>query len=133
MAYHKKTSLAIYKLSPDSVLNTLRPIPVDTTPLEMAVGRPIYVLGRGDGVHTIQPGYIVSAPDADGFFNHDCQTVPGNAGAPILDLATGRVIGVHWGASRPVKGGGPGIKRSVTTAVLDKYLGRAVGTVGEPD
>jgi endonuclease G, mitochondrial len=49
------------------------------------------------GLKRLQPGMILAAPDTERSFDHDASTLAGNAGSPVIDLASGRVIGVHWG------------------------------------
>jgi len=79
-------------------------------------GRKVYVIGypawdgrRNDpepmkrifaeiyNVKRLQPGEI--SGDALGAFEffHDCSTLGGNSGSPILDLETHRVLGLHFG------------------------------------
>lgn len=42
----------------------------------------------------LAPGFAVQiSPDA---LNHDCTTLGGNSGSPIIDLATGKVCGLHF-------------------------------------
>ena len=133
LAFDRATDFAIFRLAREPAVDTLRPLLFEQSGAG-TVGRAIYVLGNGIesvGVR-VQPGYIVSTTDKEGFFNHDCQTVPGNMGAPVIDLASGRVIGVHWGGSfRPEDG--PGVKRAVSAAVLDRVLKRALATSGGQD
>lgn len=42
----------------------------------------------------ISPGAIVSVAE-DRLLTHDCSTLSGNSGSPIVDLASGRVVGLH--------------------------------------
>lgn len=53
------------------------------------------VLGGVFGPKRLQPGELLEVlPDAHAF-RHDCFTTPGTAGAPVIDLASGLVIGLH--------------------------------------
>jgi hypothetical protein len=126
LAFDERTNIAVFRLASAIGLDRRRPLKISDTG-EMSPGRAIYALGfggtRGLGA---TPGYIVSMTDKDGFFNHDCQTTAGTSGAPIVDLASGVVIGIHWGATGNTAGGGPGIKRGVSSAVLASFVGRAL-------
>lgn len=68
-----------------------------------APGDPIYVIGYafgsafGGGWKHLLPGFILAAPDGLDVFDHDASTVAGCGGAPVIDAATGEVIGIHWG------------------------------------
>ncbi|CAM3226862.1 Trypsin-like peptidase domain [Paracoccus aminovorans] len=56
-----------------------------------------------------QPGYVgrlfcgkggIRPGSRRGYFLHDASTLPGYSGAPVFDLGTGRVLGVHvWGVA----------------------------------
>jgi Trypsin. len=51
-------------------------------------------------VKRIQPGIIRSIRTLYDFdFKHDCATLRGNSGSPIIDLQTGGVVGIHFAAS----------------------------------
>lgn len=82
-----------------------------STPYE---GRQVYVLGypahdpRNDpklidsvfgdvyGVKRLQPGRILAVSPTESILWHDCFTMGGNAGSPVVDLGTGEVIGLHY-------------------------------------
>lgn len=55
------------------------------------------VLGGLYGVKRVQPGQLLSLAPKGPIFQHDCFTLGGNGGSPVVDLATGRVIGIHYG------------------------------------
>lgn len=79
-----------------------------------AEGRPVYVAGYpfADtrvppdvqsrvfggvyGVKRLQPGRLLMVEGDDGALLHDCLTLAGNAGSPVVDLETGLVLGVHY-------------------------------------
>lgn len=95
------------------------PVP---TPLPVAADRPgtvvdrmVYVVGypgwdglRNDsahmreifadvyGVKRLQPGLITSWADGAHVLTHDCSTLGGNSGSPVMDLETHQVIGIHY-------------------------------------
>jgi V8-like Glu-specific endopeptidase len=48
------------------------------------------------GVKRLQPGKIKEIDQNDPLFTHDCSTLGGNSGSPIIDLETGLVIGLHY-------------------------------------
>jgi hypothetical protein len=53
------------------------------------------------GVKRLQPGRITSLRQLDGklLFGHDCSTLGGNSGSCVIDLETGRVLGLHIGGT----------------------------------
>jgi hypothetical protein len=86
----------------------LEEAPDGTTPLELYSQMPAELAGRkvllvsfaGDTKLTLQPGQALQmgeSPDAEraATLFHDCNSVPGSAGAPLIDIGTGYVIGVH--------------------------------------
>lgn len=55
------------------------------------------VFGEVFDVKRVMPGKLVAIDDDSGapIVMHDCSTLGGTGGAPLLDLASGKVIGVH--------------------------------------
>ena len=54
------------------------------------------------GVKRVQPGFVLAAVSGAGTtrqIRHDITTAPGNMGSPLFDIASGRVVGIHWGGS----------------------------------
>ncbi len=55
------------------------------------------------GVKRLQPGELQGAMQTGSFgkfvnaATHDCSTLGGNSGSAVIDLATGRVVGLHFG------------------------------------
>lgn len=47
------------------------------------------------GVKRLQPGQVLQVLPGTGSFLHDASTLGGNSGAPVVDLETGRVVGLH--------------------------------------
>lgn len=47
-------------------------------------------------VKRLQPGQVMQVLPETGTLLHDCSTLGGNSGSPVLDLATGRVVGLHY-------------------------------------
>lgn len=80
-------------------------------PMDSA-GLPELVLGLFDGVFRVKrasPGEVLST--RDGQFSHDCTTLSGNSGSPLLTLDGAQLAGVHTDGL---------------------YLGRNHATSGEP-
>ena len=48
-------------------------------------------------VKRLQPGEISGAAPASFELLHDCSTLGGNSGSPVVDLETHRVLGLHVG------------------------------------
>jgi len=55
------------------------------------------------GVKRLQPGYGMGLIEANSYgnavmaFGHDCSTLGGNSGSCVLEVKTGRVLGLHFG------------------------------------
>jgi len=50
------------------------------------------------GVKRLQPGQIqIDETKTDGRIAHDCTTLGGNSGSVVLDLETGKAVGLHFG------------------------------------
>jgi V8-like Glu-specific endopeptidase len=64
------------------------------------------------GVKRLQPGYLLSTDRGETKLFHDCFTIAGNGGSPVIDLESGKVIGLHFGGS-PATQSGPGEKYAV--------------------
>ncbi|HSU13799.1 serine protease [Longimicrobium sp.] len=48
----------------------------------------------GFGKKCLAPGQITGA--ADGVLHHDCSTLSGNSGSPVVSLSSGEVVGLHF-------------------------------------
>jgi hypothetical protein len=94
------------------------PLPVATVAPGAVRDRTVYVVGypawdgtRNDAEHMreifggvydvkrLQPGLVTSWPDGTYVLTHDCSTLGGNSGSPVIDLETHQVIGVHYGGA----------------------------------
>src|SRR5262249_53303550 len=53
------------------------------------------VMGDVYGVKRLQPGEILSVSLETYSVYHDCFTTGGSAGSPLIDLASGLVVGLH--------------------------------------
>lgn len=47
-------------------------------------------------VKRFQPG-IKTKQVSDQLFHHDCSTLKGNSGSPVIDIHTGKAVGLHFG------------------------------------
>jgi V8-like Glu-specific endopeptidase len=114
---HDTYDLALLRVAPQSGDGALpTPLSVAAAPPERLRGLPVYAIGypAWDGkrnepaamrrifldiynVKRLQPGEITSNGLAGAAFHHDCSTLGGNSGSPLLDLTTHRVIGLHFG------------------------------------
>lgn len=92
------------------------PLELMATSPDEAIGRPVYVVGypAWDGrrnepaamsriftdvynVKRLQPGVTTRTPKPETAFGHDCSTLGGNSGSPVIDLTTHHVMGLHFG------------------------------------
>ncbi len=48
-------------------------------------------------VKRLHPGEVMAV--AEHYFNHDCSTLGGNSGSPVIDFATGEAVGIHFAGS----------------------------------
>jgi hypothetical protein len=115
---HEDHDLALLRVEPASSEGQPLPDPLAvaaTEPPEL-YGRDVYVVGypaRDDrrnepeairrlfmdiyNVKRLQPGKAVAYSTQYSAIQHDCSTLGGNSGSPVVDLETNRVIGVHFG------------------------------------
>jgi len=56
-------------------------------------------------VKRLAPGLIYPSAAAEFIYQHDCSTWYGNSGSPILDLHSGKVVGIHYAGSKVEYGG----------------------------
>lgn len=91
----------------------LSPLPVDGDPSLVTPEREVYVVGYPTadslndpevmraifsniyGVKRLQPGALMGGLEGK-LFRHDCSTLGGNSGSCVVDLQSGRVIGLHF-------------------------------------
>ncbi len=48
-------------------------------------------------VKRLHPGEVITVGES--VFNHDCTTLGGNSGSPVIDFATGEAVGIHFAGS----------------------------------
>lgn len=120
------------------------PLPIAGEPPGGESARPIYIVGYpvassdvdpltrvafdGDPLaKRVQPGYLLSVIPSETTFLHDCFTMPGNGGSPIVDLQIGQVIGSHLGRTT-FGGAGPGLRNAIALWMLKGHkLMKAAG------
>ncbi len=106
---HREVDLALLRVDGPG----LSPLPVDPDPALVSPEREVYVVGYPTadsmndpevmraifsniyGVKRLQPGALMSGLDGK-LFRHDCSTLGGNSGSCVVDLESGRVIGLHF-------------------------------------
>ena len=117
---HAQCDLAVLAIAADGGAGQALPdpLPVATSAPGTVTDRAVYVIGypgwdgtRNDAaemhrifsgvyeVKRLQPGLVTSAPDGPCSFTHDCSTLGGNSGSPVIDLATHQVVGLHFGGA----------------------------------
>lgn len=57
------------------------------------------IFGNRFGIKRAAPGDVVRVKPANSLWQHDCSTLGGNSGSPLLSLATAEVVGLHFGGS----------------------------------
>jgi S1-C subfamily serine protease len=106
---HSKLDLALLRLKANPAAAADRFPEIDASPIEenaavVAVGYPLEdkvrnplftrnMFGTTYGVLRAAPGQCTGA-FSDGFY-HDCTTLGGNSGSPIVSLRTGKILGLH--------------------------------------
>jgi hypothetical protein len=107
LAFHPAEDLAFLELAGNGPLVSGLRLARDPWPgwggQVLVVGYPIYCAGTPlcldalfenvYGVKRASPGELLG--QEAGRLYHDCTTLPGNSGSPLLDLRTGLVIGIH--------------------------------------
>ncbi|MGW3012135.1 trypsin-like serine peptidase [Streptomyces sp. NPDC001219] len=117
LGIHEDVDLALLRVAPPAGGGAL------PTPLALAAdapadlpGRPVYCVGYPayDGrrnepesmrrifmdiynVKRLQPGTTTELVPGQNVIRHDCSTLGGNSGSPVIDLTDHRVLGLHFG------------------------------------
>jgi S1-C subfamily serine protease len=109
VAVHDVLDIALLKVEKQKFTATRAPLTIDSTPVEnghpvVAIGYPfddskrnplfIGALFKGKfGVKRAAPGEVSSTGPKSIY--HDCSTLGGNSGSPVLSMKTARVVGLH--------------------------------------
>lgn len=115
---HGKYDMALFRLEKGSGVPDPLPLSSGPGPVEQLPGRQLYVVGypawdgrRNDpepmqrlfaniyNVKRLQPGNFMRYLTGNNLFTHDCSTMGGNSGSPVMDLDSHRIIGLHFGGS----------------------------------
>jgi hypothetical protein len=107
VAVHPTLDLALLEVDPS---RPHTPLVLDPEPLGAGAGvaavgypqadtvrNPLFVSAVFDGsfgVKRVAPGEVLRVEGP--LFHHDCSTLGGNSGSPLLSLRTARVVGVHF-------------------------------------
>jgi hypothetical protein len=115
---HERHDLALMRVESVSADGQAlpEPLPVAATEPRHLFGRDVYVVGypawdsrRNEpeslrrifmdtyNVKRLQPGKAVGYSTEYSAVQHDCSTLGGNSGSPVVDLDTNQVIGLHFG------------------------------------
>jgi S1-C subfamily serine protease len=109
VAVHASLDMALLAVEPPGNTPARTPLAVESSPVNegddvVAVGypfddparNPIFInalFGNHFGVKRAAPGEVLRSSQASIF--HDCSTLGGNSGSPILSMKTARVVGLH--------------------------------------
>lgn len=95
------------------------PLPISSHGGEIGMGRKVFVAGHPEldasvpvpdlflqdrqfreifGTKHLQPGQVLGIPAGEKSFLHDCSTLGGTSGAPVVDFEKGCVAGLHVGS-----------------------------------
>ncbi|MFD9049438.1 trypsin-like serine peptidase [Streptomyces zaomyceticus] len=113
---HPDVDLAVLRVEPSTDGGLPTPLAVAADAPASVPGRPVYVVGypAWDGrrnepesmrrifmdvynVKRLQPGAATEFTPGGLVMKHDCSTLGGNSGSPVLDLTDHRVLGLHFG------------------------------------
>jgi len=113
-AFHETLDIAVLQVESRTFSADRQPLSVSTGPKVgdnvVAIGFPFNdpqrnplfigtVFGNRFGVKRAAPGDVVAA-STDGLrWSHDCSTLGGNSGSPLLSMDTAQVVGLHFGGT----------------------------------
>jgi hypothetical protein len=119
VAVHPEHDLALLRLGHARGRAPRPPLRLAAREPESAVSRAVYTVGypmkdytdtpsevllryfeNAFGVKRLQPGELLSVDPAQKQLAHDCSTLGGSSGSPVVDLETHTVIGLHFGGHR---------------------------------
>jgi len=109
VAVHDELDIALLKVEKQKFTKARKPLTVDPKPVEsghpvVAIGypfddskrNPLFIsalFGGKFGVKRAAPGEVSSTGPQSIY--HDCSTLGGNSGSPVLSMKTARVVGLH--------------------------------------
>ena len=117
MAENNKPDIALLRVERKNIKGKSLPKGLEISSKRMSpddnvyvVGYPAYNLGgeiqlydcifKGiSNVKRLAPGDIYPSSAASYLYMHDCSTWYGNSGSPVIDLYSGRVVGIHYAGS----------------------------------
>jgi hypothetical protein len=107
IAFHETLDIALLRVRP----TRRSPLTIAATPPQVedhvaAVGHPFddpvnnplftrTIFGNTWGVKRVAPGEVVS--QSGSLIGHDCSTLGGNSGSPLMSLEVAEVVGLHFG------------------------------------
>jgi hypothetical protein len=141
--YSKDPDLCVFSVDLDPrILSELKPLSLTSgdsrfdDSFVVVVGYPSQFGGVDDAIKSdrwetfqslgykhVSPGVVVTT-SYNGCIYHDCSTVRGNSGSPIIDLSTLEVIGIHFEGDRLFNGKkyNVGMSSRVILETLEKLL-----------
>jgi V8-like Glu-specific endopeptidase len=138
VARHPSEDVVVLRLAPDPRLAAL-PLPTlaEAPPAlgaEIAVighplpdarnpifGSAVFGIGGAPGVRRASPGRVIRGGAR---FSHDCSTLGGSSGSPVIDRRTGVVVGVHAGGAFAVRNTGVATAALFAEPALRDCIGR---------
>lgn len=90
-------------------------------PFDDALRNPLFIpeiFGNKFGVKRGAPGYVTGIEPKSSSIYHDCSTLGGNSGSPLVAMTTGIVVGLHKG------GGFLWRNESVDCSALREFIGQ---------
>lgn len=80
------------------------------------------IFGDADGRKRCAPGMTTAIRDEGPIFDHDCSTLRGNSGSPVVNRWTHRVVGLHFGGQTSDVAGNLGDANvAVAFSMLNKH------------
>lgn len=112
--FHETLDIAVLQVEPRTFSPQRLPLAVSAGPAlgdsVVAIGFPFNdpvrnplfvgtVFGNRFGVKRAAPGDVVARSTDGSRWSHDCSTLGGNSGSPLLSMATAKVVGLHFGGT----------------------------------
>jgi len=136
LRFHEEEDAAILRLAPTKILEERKPlswsnaladagdhIAVVGYPFPDSTRNPLFVdqiFGANKlGVKRLAPGELIGA--RKGIIYHDCSTLGGNSGSPVLDMKNGSVVGLHRDGYFLAR------NEALSAAALQEFVGSYLG------